>query len=63
MTMRKETAINRLREGKRLLRRDRAAMDLPAKVREVVKLQEFAIETIRRRRPLRDHERVWRIHD
>jgi hypothetical protein len=58
-----QTTISRLRKGKSDLRRDRVAMDLPEKVRQVVKLQEFAIETIRRRRPLRDHERVWRIHD
>ena len=52
-------AIRRLREGKEQLRRARIAMSLPEKVRQVVELQRIALPAIRRRRALRDWERVW----
>jgi len=55
--------IQRLRDGKRELRRARIAMSLPDKVREVVKLQEFHVKTASRRRPLEPRERVWKLGD
>ncbi|HVR44387.1 MAG TPA: hypothetical protein VMS56_13195 [Thermoanaerobaculia bacterium] len=59
MKTRLEETLGRLRSGKRELRRIRADMSLPEKVRQVVELQKVAVTTIRRRRPLRDIERVW----
>jgi hypothetical protein len=53
--------IDRLREGKRELRAARAAMSLPEKVREVVRLQEATLPMIRRRRALEVIERVWKL--
>ena len=53
--------IYRLREGKRELREARAAMSLPEKVREVVRLQEATLPMIRRRRELEVIERVWKL--
>ncbi len=53
--------IQRLRDGKRELRRARTAMSLPEKVREVVKLQEFHVKTASRRRKLEPRERVWNL--
>lgn len=53
--------IDRLREGKRELRKARAAMTLPEKVREVVRLQEATLPMIRRRRELEVIERVWKL--
>lgn len=62
MTTRVPSAMRaRLRQGKRDLRLARRAMSLPDKVREVVELQKIAVTTIRRRRPLKDIERVWTI--
>ena len=54
-------SIHRLREGKRQLRAARAAMSLPEKVREVVRLQEATLPMIRRRRELEVIERVWKL--
>jgi hypothetical protein len=51
--------MEKLREGKRRLRAERIAMTLPEKVRQVVELQRIAVPMIRRRRALREHERVW----
>lgn len=51
--------IERLREGKRNLRRERIAMSLPEKVRQVVELQKIFVEIVGQRRPLLDRERVW----
>lgn len=55
--------IQRLREGKRELRRERIAMSLPQKVREVVRLQEFHVKTASRRRQLEPRERVWKLRN
>lgn len=51
--------VEKLRAGKRELRRRRVAMSLPDKVRQVVELQKIALPLIRRRRALRSWERVW----
>ena len=53
--------IQKLREGKRDLRRARVAMTLPEKVRQVVELQKIHVKIVGRRRPLRAHERVWNL--
>jgi hypothetical protein len=53
----------RLRDGKRELRRARIEMSLPEKVREVVKLQEFHVRTVSRRRQLEPRERVWNLRN
>lgn len=55
--------IDRLREGKRELRRARVAMSLPEKVRQVVELQKIHVAIVGRRRTLRPLERVWPLHE
>ena len=52
-------AIQRLREGKRNLHRQRVAMSLAEKVRQVVELQKIHVAVVGRRRTLRPLERVW----
>ena len=52
-----------LRSGKDELRRKRVAMSLPEKVRQVVELQKIVLPAIRRRRPLREWERVWPLDE
>lgn len=56
-------AIQKLRDGKRELRRARVAMSLPEKVRQVVELQKIHVKIVGRRRALRAHERVWDLGD
>jgi hypothetical protein len=56
-------AIQKLRDGKQELRRARIAMSLPDKVREVVQLQRIMLPLIRRRRELREWERVWPVDE
>ena len=51
--------LERLREGKRQLRRERTAMSLEEKVRQVVELQKIALPILRRRGRLQGWERVW----
>jgi hypothetical protein len=51
--------IQRLRSGKRELRRERIAMSLENKVRRVIELQRIHVAVIGRRRPLQPLERVW----
>ena len=55
--------LNRLRQAKRELRRQRVAMSLPEKIREVVKLQKVHVTIVGRRRALRPLERVWPLRD
>lgn len=57
------TPDHRLRRAKRELRRQRIDLSLPEKVRQVVDLQKVAVETIGRRRSLREIERVWPLRD
>jgi len=52
-------AVQKLREGKRNLRRARVAMSLAEKVRQVVELQKIHVSVVGRRRTLRPVERVW----
>ncbi len=52
-------AIQRLRDGKRELRRRRVAMSLEEKVRQVVELQKIHVTIVGQRRALRPLERVW----
>jgi hypothetical protein len=54
-------AIRKLREGKRALRRERVAMSLEEKVRQVVELQKIHVAIIGRRRKLRPLEKVWQL--
>lgn len=51
--------VEKLRAGKRELRRRRVAMSLPDKVRQVVELQKITLPLIRRRRALHPWESVW----
>jgi len=53
--------LQRLRGGKEQLRERRLAMSLPEKVRQVVELQKVVLPMIRRRRPLRAWESVWKL--
>lgn len=55
--------MDRLREGKRQLRRERAAMSLPEKIRQVVELQKVHVTIVGRRRALKPSERVWPLRD
>lgn len=55
--------MTRLRKGKRELRRQRAAMSLPEKIQEVVKLQKVHVTIVGRRRALKPLERVWSLRD
>jgi hypothetical protein len=55
--------ISRLREGKRQLRRERVAMSLPEKIRQVVELQKVHVTIVGRRRALSPLERVWPLRD
>lgn len=55
--------LTALRSGKDELRRKRVAMSLPEKVRQVVELQKIVLPAIRRRRPLREWERVWPLDE
>lgn len=59
MSTRYDDTLNRLRGGKRQLRDARTGMSLPEKVRQVVELQKISVTTIKRRRALREIERVW----
>lgn len=54
-------AIQKLRDGKRALRRERIAMSLEEKVRQVVELQKIHVAVVGRRRKLRPLERVWQL--
>lgn len=54
-------AIQKLRDGKRNLRRRRVAMSLSDKVRQVVELQKIYVTVVGRRRPLRPLEKVWQL--
>lgn len=54
-------AVQQLREGKREMRAVRANMSLPEKVEQVTRLQAAVLPTIRRRRELEPHERVWSL--
>lgn len=58
-----DDVLDKLRDGKRELRRKRIAMSLPEKVRQVVELQKLVLPAIRRRRPLRVWERVWPLDE
>lgn len=51
--------MQRLRKGKQELHRRARALPLHEKVLRVIELQRITIPLIARRRPLRDHERVW----
>lgn len=51
--------IQKLRDGKTVLRRERVAMSLPEKVRQVVELQKIHVAVVGRRRTLQPHEKVW----
>ena len=55
--------LERLREGKRALHRERIEMSLPEKVRQVVELQKIYVEIVGQRRPLLERERVWNWQD
>jgi hypothetical protein len=60
-SMRKADITERLRDGKRGLRRKRIAMSLEEKVREVVELQKIHVAVVGRRRALHPLERVWNL--
>jgi len=51
--------IEALRDGKRALHRQRVAMSLADKVRQVVELQKVYVTIVGQRRPLQPLERVW----
>lgn len=51
--------IQTLRNGKRELRRQRVAMTLEEKVRQVVELQKVHVTVVGQRRALHPLERVW----
>lgn len=53
--------VEQLRKDKRELRKARADMNLPEKVRQVVRLQAATLPMIRRRRELTPIERVWSL--
>ena len=55
--------MSRLRQGKRQLRRERVAMSLPEKIRQVVELQKVHVTIVGRRRALGPIERVWPLRD
>lgn len=55
--------MDRLREGKRQLRRERVTMSLPEKIRQVVELQKVHVTIVGRRRALKPLERVWPLRD
>ena len=59
----KTNVITRLREGKRQLRKERVAMTLPEKIRQVVELQKVHVTIVGRRRALTALERVWPLRD
>jgi len=61
-TNRPPDAIQRLREGKRNLHRERISMSLSDKVRQVVELQKVHVTVVGRRRTLRPIEKVWELH-
>ncbi len=65
MTTRQEApdAIRKLREGKEALRRERRAMTLPEKVRQVVQLQEITVRASRSRGGPAARQIVWQIRD
>ena len=54
-------AIRKLREGKETLRRERRAMSLPEKVRQVVQLQEIVVRASRIRGGRAAHQIVWQL--
>ena len=56
-------AIQKLREGKRELHRERMEMTLPEKVRQVVELQKVHVRVVGKRRPLTELEQVWDLRD
>jgi hypothetical protein len=53
--------IARLRQGKAELRREREALPLPEKVRQVIELQRLQYPLLVRQRPLEPWERPWEI--
>jgi hypothetical protein len=53
--------IDRLRQGKAALRREREAWPLREKVRQVIALQRFQYPLLTRQRPLEPWERPWEI--
>ena len=53
--------LQRLRDGKRVLRRARVPMSLEEKVRQVVELQKIFVNVVGRRRALKPVERVWKL--
>ena len=59
----KSPVIDRLREGKRQLRRARIAMTLPEKIRQVVELQRVHVTIVGKRRKLKPVERVWPLRE
>ena len=60
-TNRPPDAVQRLREGKRNLRRGRVAMSLRDKVQQVIELQKIHVTVVGRRRTLLPIERVWQL--
>lgn len=61
MTTHESDILETLRSGKRELRRERIAMSLPEKVRQVVELQKIHVAIIGQRRALSPIERVWEL--
>jgi len=53
--------LQRLRDGKAALRRDRRSAPLEEKLRELVQAQRMYVEIVASRRPLNPWERPWDI--
>jgi hypothetical protein len=53
--------LARLRAGKARLRAEHASLDLPAKVSQVLALQQIYLPLLERQRPLRSWERPWNV--
>jgi len=53
--------LARLRDGKARLHAERAALDLPKKVSQVLVLQRLYLPLLARQRPLRSWERPWDV--
>jgi hypothetical protein len=53
--------VAKLRQGKDELRRDREALPLPEKIRQVIELQRLQYPLLARQRTLRSWERPWEI--
>lgn len=60
-TMSTPDVIEKLREGKRALHRERVAMSLEEKVRQVVELQKIHVAIVGRRHELGPLEKVWQL--